>query len=141
MAAAYPIWELLSPSPEAGLVSTEDMLATIITSIPSRIQATPKDETTRVCHRLHGSRSILAGTWVSIVLVSLITHLPRFLLDLRWCPSLCVASSVGNPNLQNYVLAICSKPACLKLAGSTCVKGRIGRVFPAPPTPDNAQDS
>src|SRR3954469_24317157 len=100
MAAAYPIWELLSPSPEAGLVSTEDMLATIITSIPSRIQATPKDEATRVCHRLHGSRSILAGTWVSIVLVSLITHLPRFPLDLRWCPSVCVASSVGNPNLQ-----------------------------------------
>ena len=55
-------------------MSTDDMLATIITSTPSRIQATPKDETISVCHRLHGSRSILTETWVSTGVVSLIPH-------------------------------------------------------------------
>src|SRR5215210_6013794 len=75
MPAAYPTWAGESPSPVSGLVSASAMFPWIVISRPSRIQVTPRARITSVCHRLHGSRSILAGTRVSTVFASLNIHL------------------------------------------------------------------
>jgi hypothetical protein len=43
------------------------MVPTMVTSSPSRIHTAPRPTTTSQCHRAHGSRSIRAGMFVSIV--------------------------------------------------------------------------
>src|SRR5215207_2229315 len=76
MPVAVPTWPGENPSPVSGLVSASAMLPAIDTSMPSSTQVTPRARITSVCHRLHGSRSILPGTLVSTVLVSLTSYLP-----------------------------------------------------------------
>src|SRR5687767_13297556 len=70
MPPAVPICPSERPSPELGSVSTAATLPTIVTSKPSRIHVIPKAKITSQCQRLNGSRSILAGTWLSTVCVT-----------------------------------------------------------------------
>src|SRR4051794_1181393 len=65
MLAAAPAWNCVMPSPDTGSVHRLATLPPPVTSSPSRIQVIPSAITTSQCHRVHGNRSILAGTRVS----------------------------------------------------------------------------
>ena len=68
MAAPNPvIWAWVMSMPLPGLLSCPEMLPTIVTSRPSRIQTVPRPITIIQCHRDQGSRSRRAGTFVVTV--------------------------------------------------------------------------
>src|ERR687889_2359397 len=78
MPAAVPIWPSVSFNPDSGDTSTAEMLLTMVTSSPSRIQVIPRARTTSQCHLAHGSLSILDG-------IRLSTALPAALASLTFC--------------------------------------------------------
>ena len=68
MAAPNPVtcaWVMSMPLP--GLLSWPEMLPTMVTSRPSRIQTVPSPITIIQCQRDQGSRSSRAGTFVVTV--------------------------------------------------------------------------
>ena len=62
-----PICDSVSAIPEPSSVRRLAIVPTIVTSSPSRIHTAPRPMTTSQCQRAHGSRSIRAGMFVSIV--------------------------------------------------------------------------
>ena len=65
--AAWPIWPSVILIPEPSSVRREEIVPTIVTSRPSRIQTVPSPTSTIQCQRAHGNRSSRAGILVSMI--------------------------------------------------------------------------
>src|SRR5215210_4529905 len=82
MPAAVPICPSVSFNPDSGVASTTDMVLTMVTSSPSRIQVTPRAITTSQGHLAHGTLSIRDGIRLSTALPTELASLTRSLLSI-----------------------------------------------------------